>query len=86
MMPEKNQKASNGPFTPSVRRGRNFFKQRDGTRAVRSAQAAGLAVGGLEVVTKDGTTIRILSRDTAEDGGNDLDNWIAKRGNDARPA
>ena len=75
------------PSPPSViRRGRNFFKQRDVTRAVRSVRAAGLAVGGVEVVTKDGTTIRILSKDTAEHGGNDLDNWIAKRGKDARPA
>ena len=62
------------PSPPSViRRGRNFFKQRDVTRAVRSARAAGLAIGGVEVVTKDGTTIRILSKDTAEHGGNDLD-------------
>ena len=69
------------PSPPSViRRGRNFFRQRDVTRAVRSAQAAGVAIGGLEVVTKDGTTIRILSKDTAEHGSNDLDNWIAKRG------
>ena len=69
------------PSPPSViRRGRNFFKQRDVTRAVRSARAAGLSVGGVEVVTKDGTTIRILSKDTAEHGSNDLDNWIAKRG------
>ena len=75
------------PSPPSViRRGRNFFKQRDVTRAARGAQAAGVAIGGLEVVTKDGTTIRILSRDTAEHGGNDLDSWIAKRGKDARPA
>jgi len=56
------------------------------TRAVRSVQAAGVSIGGVEVVTKDGTTIRILSKDTAEHGGNDLDNWIAKRGKDARPA
>ena len=77
------------PSPPSViRRGRNFFKQRDVTRVVRSARAAGLAVGGLEVVTKDGTTIRILSRDTAEHSGgdNDLDAWIAKREKDAGPA
>jgi hypothetical protein len=74
------------PAPPSTnRRGRNFFKLRDVTRAVRSARAAGLAVGGIEVVTKDGTTIRILSKDTAEHGGNDLDNWIAKRGKDAGP-
>jgi hypothetical protein len=69
-----------------IRRGRNFFKQRDVTRAVRSAQAAGLAIGGVEVVTKDGTTIRVLSKDPVDHGGNDLDNWAAKRGKDARPA
>jgi hypothetical protein len=50
------------PSPPSVRRGRNFFKQRDVTRAVRSARAAGLAIGAVEVVTKDGTTIRILAK------------------------
>ena len=60
------------PSPPSViRRGRNFSKQRDVTRAVRSARAAGLAVGGVEVVTKDGTTIRILSKDTAEQTSGD---------------
>ena len=82
--------ASNGPFTPSViRRGRNFFKQRDVTRAVRSARAAGLSIGGLEVVTKDGTTIRVLGKNGEEaehtDGRKDLDNWIANRPKDASP-
>ena len=75
------------PSPPSViRRGRNVFKQRDVTRFVRSARAAGLAIGGVEVVTKDGTIIRILSKDAAEHGDNDLDNWMAKRDKDARPA
>ena len=50
-----------------IRRGRNFFKQRDVTRAVRSARAAGLAIGGVEVVTKEGTTIRILAKSTETD-------------------
>jgi hypothetical protein len=87
MMPEKNQKASNGPFTPSViRRGRNFFKLRDVTRAVRSVQAAGLPIGAVEV-SQDGT-IRILPKNAAEHAGgdNDLDALIAKREKDARPA
>jgi hypothetical protein len=50
-----------------IRRGRNFFKQRDVTRAVRSARAAGLAIGGVEVVTKEGTTIRILAKSAETD-------------------
>ena len=59
------------PSPPSViRRGRNVFKQRDVTRFVRSVRAAGLAIGGVEMVTKDGATMRI---DTAKHGGNDLD-------------
>ena len=74
MMPEKNKRRQMAPSP-----------QRDVTRAVRSAQAAGVAIGGVEVVTKDGTIIRILSKDRAEHGGNDLDK-AAKRGKDARPA
>jgi hypothetical protein len=74
--------------SPPRGRGRSFFKQRDVTRAVRSARAAGLAIGGVEVVTKEGTTIRILPKNTAEHarGDHDLDAWIAKREKDARPA
>ena len=77
------------PSPPSIiRRGRNFFKQRDVTRVVRSARAAGLPIGRLEVVTKDGTIIRILPKNTAEhaEGDNDLDAWMSKREKDARPA
>ena len=77
------------PSPPSIiRRGRNFFKQRDVTRVVRSTRAAGLPIGGVEVVTKDGTTIRILPKNTAEhaEGDNDLDAWMSKREKDARPA
>ena len=37
------------------------------TRAVRSARAAGLAIGGVEVVTKEGTTIRILAKSAETD-------------------
>jgi hypothetical protein len=65
------------PAPPSVvRRGRNFFKQRDVTRAVRSARAAGLAVGGVEVVTKDGTTIRILAKNAETDQPTDTPEGI----------
>jgi hypothetical protein len=71
------------------RRGRNLFRQRDVVRAMRSAQAGGLAIGGVEVVTVDGTTIRVLGKNGEEaehtDGRNDLDNWIANRPKDASP-
>jgi hypothetical protein len=40
----------------------NPFKQRDITRTVRSAEAAGLEVEAIEVVTKDGVTIRVLAK------------------------
>ena len=56
------------PSPPAViPRSRNFFKQRDVTRAVRSARAAGLDIGGVEVVTKEGTTIRILAKNAETD-------------------
>jgi len=45
---------------------RNPFKQRDVTRAVRSAEAAGLRIGGVEVVTKDGVTIRVLAKNEVD--------------------
>jgi hypothetical protein len=61
---------------PVIRRGRNFFKQRDVTRAVRSARAAGLAIGGVEVVTKDGTTIRILAKSAETDRPTDTPEGI----------
>jgi hypothetical protein len=38
------------------------FKQCDVERAVRAAKAVGLAVSVVEVVTKDGTTIRICGQ------------------------
>jgi hypothetical protein len=57
---------------------------------MRSAQAGGLAIGGVEIVTADGTTIRVLGKNGEEaehaGGDNDLDAWIAKRQKDARPA
>jgi hypothetical protein len=47
------------------------------TKAIRSAEAAGFKIGGVEV-TKDGT-IRVLSNAAAVSSGNDFDHWIAKR-------
>jgi hypothetical protein len=65
------------PSPPSViPRSRNFFKQRDVTRAVRSARAAGLDIGGVEVVTKEGTTIRILAKSAETDRPTDTPEGI----------
>jgi hypothetical protein len=44
------------------------FKQSDVVRAVKSAEAAGIKVESVEIVTQDGTTIRVLGkRDAAAD-------------------
>jgi hypothetical protein len=43
-------------------RGLNPFKQRDVMRTIRSAEAAGLAVAAVEIVTKDGVTIRVVGK------------------------
>jgi hypothetical protein len=57
------------------RRGRNKFKLTDVVRAMRSAEAGGLTIGGVEVVTKDGTTIRVLSKG-AEHAANPWDSVL----------
>jgi hypothetical protein len=67
-------------------RGRGLFRKYNYVKAVRSHQAAGLEVGGVEIAP-DGT-IRVLSpnavdsagkTDNADNAATDLDNWIAKR-------
>ena len=45
---------------PVGQRGRNLFKLKDVVRAMKSAEQGGLAIGHVEVVTKDGTTIRVF--------------------------
>jgi hypothetical protein len=50
---------------------------------MRSAKAAGLEIGGVEVAP-DGT-IRVLSRGATEHGS-DLDTWLSQREGDARQA
>jgi len=47
---------------PIGRRGRSPFRQKDVTRAMRSAEQGGLAIGHVEVVTKDGVTIRVFGK------------------------
>jgi len=63
-------------------RNQHLFKVRDVVRAMRSAESGGLAIGGVEVVTKDGTIIRVFGKDTVS--GSDYDDWVTKR--DARSA
>jgi len=46
-------------------RNQHPFKVRDVVRAMRSAEKGGLSVGHVEVVTKDGTTIRVFGAATA---------------------
>jgi hypothetical protein len=41
---------------------RGHFKQADVVRAVKSAKAAGMKVETVEIVTEDGTTIRVLGK------------------------
>jgi hypothetical protein len=64
---------------------RNPFKQRDVTRAVRSAEAAGLAVDSVEVVTKDGVTIRVFGRDRSPVASN-ANPWDEPANAEKRPA
>ena len=64
--------------SPSVSR-RNPFKQKDVVRAVRSAGAAGLAVSGVEVITKDGVTIRVLAKEADQHGKADTAEGIIRQ-------
>jgi len=68
---------------PIGQRGRNVFKKHDVVRAMRSAEKGGMDIGHVEVVTKDGTTIRVFGK-TPAGNTNDLESWMAKR--NANPA
>jgi hypothetical protein len=48
------------------------FKRRDVERAIRSARAAGIEVAMIEVITADGTTIRVLGKPSGEPQADDL--------------
>jgi hypothetical protein len=41
---------------------RTTFKQADVVRAIKSAKAAGMKVETIEVITADGTTIRVVGK------------------------
>jgi hypothetical protein len=46
---------------------RHPFKRRDVERAMKSARAEGLEIGAVEVVTHDGTRIRVFGKDARLD-------------------
>ena len=66
------------PAQPHRNAYRSIFKQKDVVRAMKSAEKGGLAIGRVEVVTKDGTTIRVFGKETASKP-NEFDSWMAKR-------
>jgi hypothetical protein len=61
---------------PVGQRGRNLFKQKDVVRAMRSAEKGGLAIGHVEVVTKDGTTIRVFGKSAENTATNPWDSVL----------
>jgi hypothetical protein len=66
----------------SVPRGPNRFTERELARALRAAHRAG-GVARVEV-DLDGRIVLFTAKPESA-SGNDLDNWLAKRGKDARP-
>ena len=64
------------------------FRQRDVTRAVKAVVVAGVGIARVEI-DNIGKIVIITGEATdksGQAGGNDLDNWIAKRARDARQA
>jgi hypothetical protein len=48
------------------KRSENLFKRNDVMRAIKSARDAGVPVASVEVVCKDGTTIRVFGEKAAQ--------------------
>ena len=46
-------------------RGHNFFKQKDGLRAIKIARDGGMKPAMLEIAAKDGTTYRVYEQEAA---------------------
>jgi hypothetical protein len=64
-------------MTPKPVRGRSLFRKYNMVKAINSAKAGGLEIGGVEVAP-DGT-IRVLSKDaTGQISGDAFEDW--KRG------
>jgi hypothetical protein len=58
---------------------RNAFRGRDVSRTIKFAKLGGIDIGTVEVVTKDGTTIRVVGKGTEAPKAGELDDWMAKR-------
>lgn len=59
------------------------FKQHDLTRALRAANAAGIAVATIEIDPTTGKIIMRTSEPNADNGITDLDKWIRKNASTA---
>jgi hypothetical protein len=69
------------------RRGRrNVFRQRDVVRAMKSAEAGGLAIGSVEVACKDGTIIRVFGKSAEIIATNPWDSVLTNAADEKRSA
>ena len=59
-------------------RGRNNFRQKDVTRAVRAAQAAGIDIHSVEVDPATGKILIMTKVASRNDQLTDMDKWAAK--------
>ena len=71
---------------PVGHRGPLPFKQKDVVRTMRSAKKGGLDIGHVEVVTKDGTTIRVFGRGEATQDNNLWNEVLSNAADEKRPA
>src|SRR5712675_2372153 len=60
------------------RRSENLFRRNDVMRAIKCAQDSGLPVAGVEIVTKDGTVIKVTAPD-ASSTDQPLDKWLKEK-------
>ena len=64
----------------------NVFRQRDVVRAMKSAEAGGLAIGSVEVACKDGTIIRVFGKSAENIATNPWDSVLTNAADEKRPA
>ncbi len=65
-------------------RGNNLFKRNDVMRAIKSARDSGISVECVEVVCKDGTTIRVVGRKSSDENINPWDTVLTNAANQKR--